>query len=120
VVNVAPPARIGMLVSNKVPSIDFFIMTWPGIKRAAGKKRQVRALLLGEFGLTLYSNGIGAKEEYNKKNPKVVKGFVRAALRGWKDSMDNPTEAADLQRKYVKALKKQITIEDSSFLRTSP
>lgn len=49
VVDVAPPARIGMLVRNKVPSIDFFMMTWTGIKRAAGKKRQVRALLLGDF-----------------------------------------------------------------------
>jgi NitT/TauT family transport system substrate-binding protein len=116
VVNVAPPARIGMLVRNKVPSIDFFIMTWPGIKRAAGK-RKVRALLLGDFGLTLYSNGIGAKQEYIKKNPGVVKGFVRASLRGWKDAMDNPTEAATLQKKYVKALNKQITIEELAILK---
>jgi hypothetical protein len=76
-----------------------------------------RGLLLGDFGLTLYSNGIGAKQEYIKKNPKVVKGFVRAALRGWKDAMDNPAEAADLQRKYVKALKKQITIEELAILK---
>lgn len=117
VVNVAPPARIGMLVRDKVPSIDFFIMTWPGIKRAAGKNRNVRALLLGDFGLTLYSNGIGAKQEYIKKNPTVVKGFVRAALRGWKDAMDDPAEAAMLQKKYVKALKKQITIEELAILK---
>ncbi len=117
VVNMEPSARIGMLVRGKVPSIDFFIMTWPGIKRAAGKRAQVRALLLGDYGLTLYSNGIGAKQEYIKANPKVVRGFTRAALRGWKDAMANPAEAAKLQKKYVKALKTQITIEELAILK---
>lgn len=117
VVNMEPSARIGMLVRNKVDAIDFFIMTYPGIRRAAGDRAEVRALLLGDFGLTLYSNGIGAKEEYLKKNPKVVKGFVRAALRGWKDAMANPKEAAELQRKYVPALKAQITVEELVILK---
>ncbi len=117
IINMEPSARIGMLVRGKVPAIDFYIMTHPGIKRAAGKRAEVRALLMSDHGLQLYSNGIGAKEEYIKANPEVVRKFTRASLRGWKFTMDNPAKAADLQNQHVKGLNKQITIEEIAILR---
>jgi len=117
IVNMEPSARIGMLVRGKVPAIDFYIMTHPGIKRAAGKRAAVKSLLMSDHGLQLYSNGIGAKEAYIKANPEVMRKFVRAALRAWKFTMDNPAEAADMQRKYVKGLNKQITLEEIEILR---
>jgi NitT/TauT family transport system substrate-binding protein len=117
IVNIEPSARIGMLVRGKVPAIDFFIMTHPGISRAAGKRAKVKTLLMSDHGLQLYSNGIGAKEAYLKKNPETVRKFVRAALRGWKYTMDHPAEAADLQKSMVRGLKKQITIEEIAILR---
>lgn len=118
IINTAPSARVGMLISRKVAAVDFFIMSMPGISRAAkAKGAKAKALFLGDHGLVLYSNGIGAKERYLKKNPKVVRGFVRAALRGWKDAMANPAEAADLQRKYAKGLNRQIIIEEIAILK---
>lgn len=110
-VNVEPSARVAMLASGKIPAVDFYIMSKPGIDRAV-KNAKVSTLLLADFGLDLYSNGIGAKESYLKEHPEIVKKFVKATLRGYQFAFKNPREAAELQRKTAKALNDDITVEE--------
>ena len=109
--NVEPAARVAMLAARKVPAVDFYIMSAPGIERAV-KDAKVRALLLADFGLDMYSNGIGATDAYIKANPDIVKKFVKATLRGYQYAFKNPAEAAVLQKKSVKALDEKITVEE--------
>jgi NitT/TauT family transport system substrate-binding protein len=116
IVNIDAPARVPMLAARKVPSIDLFIMSEPAIKRAVPDAKPV-CLFAGDLGLEIYANSIGVHEDYLKKNPEVVRKFVRAALRGWKDTFDNPKEAAEIQLKYVKALDPQIVVEEIEILR---
>jgi NitT/TauT family transport system substrate-binding protein len=116
VVNIDAPARVPMLASRKVPSIDLFIMSEPAIRRAVPDAKPV-CLFAGDLGLEIYANSIGVHEDYLKKNPDVVRKFVRAALRGWKDTFDNPQEAAKIQLQYVKALDPQIIVEEIDILR---
>ena len=116
IVNIDAPARVPMLAARKVPSIDLFIMSEPAIKRAVPDAKPV-CLFAGDLGLEIYANSIGVHEDYLKKNPEVVRKFVRAALRGWKDTFDNPQEAAKIQLQYVKALDPQIVVEEIEILR---
>jgi NitT/TauT family transport system substrate-binding protein len=116
IVNIDAPARVPMLAARKVPSIDLFIMSEPAIKRAVPDAKPV-CLFAGDLGLEIYANSIGVHEDYLKKNPDVVKKFVRAALRGWKDTFDNPQEAAKIQLQYVKALDPQIVVEEIEILK---
>ena len=109
--SIEPSARIAMLATGKIPAIDFFIMTKPAMERAV-KDAKVVTFLFADHGLDLYSNGIGAKESYLKENPEIVKGFVRAALRGYQYSFKHPQEAAEIIQKYAKALKNDITVEE--------
>jgi NitT/TauT family transport system substrate-binding protein len=111
ITNIEPSARVAMLAARKVPSVDFYIMTQPAIERAV-EGAKVRALLLSDFGLDLYSNGIGATEAFLKENPDTVKKFVRASLRGYQYAFKHPAEAAALQRKTVRALQEDITVEE--------
>lgn len=116
VINIDGASRVPMLASRKVPAIDLFVMSEPAIKRAV-KDAEVKCLLFADYGLDIYANGIGAKGDYLQKNPDVARRFVRAALRGWKDAMANPEEAAKLQSQYVKGLDEAITIEELRILR---
>jgi NitT/TauT family transport system substrate-binding protein len=116
VVNIDAPARVPMLAARKVPSIDLFIMSEPAIKRAVPDAKPV-CLFAGDLGLEIYANSIGVHEEFLKANPDVVKKFVRAALRGWKDTFANPQEAAKIQLQYVKALDPQIIVEEIEILK---
>lgn len=116
VVNIDGAARVPMLAARKVQSIDLFVMSQPGLKRAV-KDAEVKCLLLGDHGLDIYANGIGVKDDYLKQNPEVVRGFVRAALKGWKDALANPEEAAKIQVQYVKALNPEIIVEELAIVK---
>jgi len=116
VVNVAPAAKATMLLSGQLKSIEFFVMSKPGLEREV-KGATVKTFLLADHGLVLYSLGIGAKEEYLKKNPQIVRGFVKASLRGWKDALANPSDAADRQLKYAKGLDRNAIIAELAILK---
>lgn len=112
--SIEPSARIAMLVTDKIPAIDFFNISRPVLERAAkdAKNAKVKTFLFADHGLDLYSNGIGVTEAYLKENPEVVKAFVRATLRGYQYTFRHFEEAAEIIQKYSKALKNDITVEE--------
>jgi NitT/TauT family transport system substrate-binding protein len=119
IVNIDGAARVPMLVSRKVQAIDQFIMGEPSIRRAAAGASPAAApkcLLLADYGLDIYSNSIGVREDFLKANPEAVRGFIRAALRGWKDALANPEEAAKIQTQYLKALDPAIIVDELKIL----
>jgi NitT/TauT family transport system substrate-binding protein len=109
--SIEPSARIAMLATRKIPAIDFFIITKPAMERAV-KDAKVVTFLFADHGLDLYSNGIGAKESFLKENPEVMKGFVRASLRGYQYAFKHPAEAAELIQKHARALNNEITVDE--------
>ncbi len=49
----------------------------------------------------LVGNGIATNEATVKNRPQIVRGFVRALLRGVQDTMNNPDEALQITVKHV-------------------
>ncbi|MAF46893.1 MAG: hypothetical protein CMM10_01375 [Rhodospirillaceae bacterium] len=115
--NVAPPAWASMLLSGKVPAIDFYVMSGVGLSMGAKKSgANLTTYLLGDNGLSLYANGIGAKESYIKANPDVMKKFVRGSLKAWQYTLRNPKESAKMQRRHIKALKEDIIVKEIAII----
>ncbi len=111
--NVAPPARATTLLSGQIPAIEFFVMAKPGLEAGAkASNAELRTLLLADHGLDLYSNGIAVTDDFLAKNPDVVKRFVRAALKGWKFTLDNPDKAAADQIKSIATLKPDAIVSE--------
>jgi NitT/TauT family transport system substrate-binding protein len=109
--NVDPAARVGMLAAKRIPAIETFVMSRPGINRAIGVD-ETSTFLLADHGLMLYSNGILVREDYLKANPALVRGFVAASLRGWRDTIANPGEAADIVVRYNRGLEREVALEE--------
>jgi len=109
--NIDPAARIGMLVSKKVPAIETFAMSMPGLVKAAGAQ-EAQIFLFANNGLTLYSNGILVREDYLKDNGPKVKAFVKASLDGWRDTIADPKAAADIVVKYIKGLDADVVLQE--------
>ena len=116
VVNLDPASLVAALAARRVQSIGLFAMSETAIRRAV-QDAEVKHMLLADHGLDIYANGIGVKEEFLQKNPDVVRRFVRAALRGWKDALANPEEAAKLQLQYVKTLNPVVIVEELEVVR---
>src|SRR5581483_7960677 len=114
--NVDGAARVGMLLSRNVPAIETFIFAQPGI---AGQVQgaSLRTFLLADHGLDLYANGVVVQEAFLKARPQVVRGFLNAALKGWRDALRNPEEAADIQARYVTGLQKETAAAEIRILR---
>jgi NitT/TauT family transport system substrate-binding protein len=109
--NIDPAARIGMLAAKKIPAIETFAMSMPGVVKAAGAQ-DAQIFLLANHGLSLYSNGILVRDDYLKANPDKVKGFIKASLQGWRDTIANPKEAADIIVKHVKGLDGGVALQE--------
>jgi len=116
--NVDGAARVGMLVSGKMPAIETFIFSEPGIRKGLQPGQSLVTLFLADQGLELYANGLLVRDAYLKSNPEVVRAFVKAALQGWKDALANPEEAAKLQAQFVSGLSQEVVVEEIKLLRS--
>jgi NitT/TauT family transport system substrate-binding protein len=103
-------------VSGKVPAIETFIFGEPGIRKSL-QGPKLAALFLADQGLELYANGLLVRDAYLKDNPEVVRAFVKASLRGWKDALANPEEAAALEAKFVNGLNPDVAAAEIRILR---
>jgi NitT/TauT family transport system substrate-binding protein len=118
IVDVAPSARASMLMTRRIPAIEFFVMSQPGLAHAAqAAGARLETFLLADHGLDLYSLGISATDAFIAKNHDVVKGFVRAALRGWKLALGDPQRAATYQRQFVPSLKPALILAEIAVVR---
>jgi NitT/TauT family transport system substrate-binding protein len=109
--NIDPAARVGLLAAKKIPAIETFAMSMPGVVKAVGGA-DAQIFMLANNGLQLYSNGILVREDYLKAEPAKVKGFVKASLQGWKDAIANPKEAADIAMKHIKGLDLEVALQE--------
>ena len=118
VTDITPPARPSALITRQVPSIETFIMGKPGLEQAAeGVHEKLQTFIPANNGLQLYSNGIGVTEQYLSQNPQVVRGFVRAAMKGWKFALDNPAKAAQDELQFVQSLKPDVIAAELNIVR---
>src|SRR5262245_4397580 len=115
--NVDGAARVSLLLADKIPAIETFILAKPGIERTAGTGK-VTTFLLADHGLDLYSSGLLATDAYLKANADLVKAFVKASMMGLRDAMANPQEAAKLMTEQVRALQPEAVVAELEIVRT--
>ena len=109
--NVDPAARIGMLVAKKIPAIETFAMSKPGLVKATSEQ-ETQMFLFADHGLKLYSNGILVKDSHLQANAAQVRAFIKASLDGWRDTIANPKAAAEIVAKYIKGLDPDVVLQE--------
>ena len=86
-----PPLRETMLVRGEVDAITGFSFTsLLNIEARGVKAEDVVVLPYPSYGVKLYGNAIIVSEEFLKKNPEAVKGFLRAFSKGMMDVVKDP------------------------------
>ena len=92
--NVGFPVREPMLAQGKVDAITgFSFSSFMNLKAVGIPADEIVVMQMRDFGLELYGNAVMVNPEFAKAHPNLVRGFVRATIRGFKDAAKDPAGA---------------------------
>jgi len=94
--------QVESLTKGLVDAAICYAMNEPVRLRLAGYK--VNVITVADR-VNLISNGIMTNEKTIKEKPELVRGMVRAFLRGLRYTIENPDEAFEISKKYVPEMK---------------
>lgn len=93
--------QVESLATDKQQAEVIYVTNEPVQLRSMGY--QVNVISVADY-IQLVSNGLITNEETIKNNPTLVKGMIRAFLKGVEDTINNPDEAYTISKKYVATL----------------
>ena len=99
-VNIEPAAKFVALSEKRVDAVPDYTTGQPFWEKAVGKDNLVR-MPWYKHGFDTYSMSIMASEKTMNERPKVLKDFLEASYRGWRDVMDHPKAALEIFKKRV-------------------
>lgn len=106
------PVREPMLAQGKVHGIfGFSFSSVLNLKAQGVPADDISLILMAENGLDLYGNAIMVNTDFAAKNPDAVKGFIRALVKGVRDTVKDPASAVDGVLKRNDVVKKDVELE---------
>lgn len=92
--NVGFPVREPMLAAGQVDAITgFSFSSYFNLRQKGVPADDIVVMLMSRYGLVLYGNAIMVNPDYAKAHPEVVKGFVKATIKGLIDTAKDPKAA---------------------------
>ena len=112
IVNVGFAVREPILADGQVDAITgFSFSSYFTLKDRGVPVDDIVVMLMGDYGLKLYSNAIIVNAKFAAKNPEAVRGFLRAFLKGLKDTVASPTRAIESVLRRNELAKKEVELE---------
>lgn len=105
-----------LLATGRVDGIGQFTVGEPLLADAVKPKKLVR-FAYKDAGLDYYGNGIIATEQTIKDNPQLLKGFVRATLKGMRDAFADPAAAGEILHKYHREISAEVAAGETEKVR---
>ncbi|MBX3057931.1 MAG: ABC transporter substrate-binding protein [Anaerolineae bacterium] len=93
--------QVESLLTDKVEVIVGYINNEPVQLTSMGES--VNVIDVADY-IDMVGNGLITNETIIKENPALVEGFVRATLRGLKDTLADPAAAFEISKKYVEGM----------------
>ncbi len=88
IIAIEAAAKVAALLSRKVDVIPGF--RFGDYLRTYTQNRDAKIALFSDWGVNLLGNGYLVATGTLEQKPELVRGFVRATLRGWKDALADP------------------------------
>jgi NitT/TauT family transport system substrate-binding protein len=110
--NVGFPVREPMLQNGQVDAITgFSFSSFINLKSMGVPTDDIVVMLMADHGVNLYGNAIIVNPKFAAEKPEAVKGFLRAFVKGLKDTIKDPSTAVDSVIKRNDIAKKPIELE---------
>jgi NitT/TauT family transport system substrate-binding protein len=109
--NVGFPVREPMLATGEVDGIfGFSFSSFINLLAAGVDAEDVQVMLMSDHGLELYGNVVMVNTDFAAANPEAVKGFIRATIKGWRDTVAEPEAAIEAVMKRNEVARKQVEL----------
>ena len=110
--NVGFPVREPMLAAGQVDAITgFSFSSFINLKEKGVAVDDITVLLMADYGVNLYGNAIIVNPKFAAEHPDAIKAFIRAYLKGLKDTIASPATAVDSVLKRNDIAKKATELE---------
>jgi NitT/TauT family transport system substrate-binding protein len=110
--NVGFPVREPMLQNGQVDAITgFSFSSFINLKSMGVPVDDIVVMLMADYGVNLYGNTIIVNPKFAAEKPEAVKGFLRAFVKGLKDTVKDPSQAVDAVLKRNDVAKKPVELE---------
>jgi len=110
--NVGVPVREPMLAAGQVDAITgLSFSSYVNLKDRGVPVDDLVVLLMSDYGVNLYGNAIIVSPKFAAEQPDAVKGFLRAFIRGLRDTVNDPATALDSVIKRNDVAKKDVELE---------
>jgi len=110
--NVGFPVREPMLAAGQVDAITgFSFSSFINLKDKGVPVDDIVVLLMADYGVNLYGNAIIVNPKFAAERPDAVKGFLRAFVKGLKETVKSPSTAVDSVLKRNDVAKKPTELE---------
>jgi NitT/TauT family transport system substrate-binding protein len=94
--NVGFPVREPMLAQGQVDAITgFSFSSFINLKAAGVPEDDIAVMLMSDWGLDLYGNVVIVNPAFAEENPEAVEGFIRATIRGLKETIADTAAAVE-------------------------
>jgi NitT/TauT family transport system substrate-binding protein len=110
--NVGFPVREPMLQSGQVDAITgFSFSSFINLKSMNVPVDDIVVMLMADYGVNLYGNTVIVSPKFAAEKPEAVKGFLRALVKGLRDTIKDPATAVDSVLKRNDVAKKPVELE---------
>jgi NitT/TauT family transport system substrate-binding protein len=93
--NVGFPVREPMLASGEVDAVfGFSFSIYLNLKSRGVPADDISVILMRDHGVELYGNVLMVNPKFAAEKPEAVKGFIRALIKGTRDTVADPAAAA--------------------------
>jgi NitT/TauT family transport system substrate-binding protein len=99
-VSIEPAAKYVTLAEKRADAVADYTTGLPFVEKALGKGNAVM-IPWADHGFDMYSMSIIASEKTLREKPKLLRDFLEASYRGWRDVMENPRAALGIFKKRV-------------------
>jgi NitT/TauT family transport system substrate-binding protein len=110
--NVSFPVREPMLAAGQVDAVTgFSFSSFVNLKDRGVAPDDITVLMMADYGVNLYGNAIFVNPKFLSENPDAVKRFLRAFLKGLKETVKSPATAVESVLRRNDVAKKAIELE---------
>lgn len=110
--NIGFPVREPMLAAGQLDAITgISFWSYINLKERGVPADDIVLLLMADYGVSLYGNVIVVNSKFAAEKPEAVRGFLRAFVKGLKDTVKDPTAAVDSVIKRVEGTRKDVELE---------